>query len=98
VDRTLQWTRLNHIVLWTVKYNMSSSPNLIVPGEARPLKIGQEAIYTSSLISNALRLITLIKLTHLHIDLYLRKKIKTFQYDDDQNVCTYFSVLTKISA
>jgi len=27
---------------------MSTSPNLIVPGEARPLKIAPEAIYTSS--------------------------------------------------
>jgi len=32
-----------------VKYNMSVLTQLSVPGEARPLKIAPEAIYTSSL-------------------------------------------------
>jgi len=37
------------IVSRTVKYNMSVLNQLTVPGEARPLKITPEAIYTSSL-------------------------------------------------
>jgi len=33
-----------------VKYNMSVLTQLTVPGEARPLKIAPEAIYSSSFV------------------------------------------------
>jgi len=53
---------VNHIVSWTVKYNMSvfTQIYLIVPGEARPLKIAPDAIYTSSLF-----------IVSLNIDFYI---------------------------
>jgi len=36
------------IVSWTVKYSMSVLTQMSDPGEARPLNIAPEAIYTSS--------------------------------------------------
>jgi len=51
VDWSGSWTAVDQSEALYVKYNMSVLTQLTFPGEARPLKIVPEAIYSSSFIS-----------------------------------------------